>query len=219
MRTGRSGKSTRTRRQTSSPSICGSPRSSTSRSAGPTRTRSSALIPSDSTVDLVPLPLERARQRLGDRRVVFGEQHRRHGASLSPQVWAGREETVDSRAATRGDRGRAGTWPDDAPSPPDDRADDLALALRLADTADAITLTRFRAADLRVARKPDRTPVTDADTATEDALRSVLGTERAGDAVLGEERGGSSRRAAAGGCSTRSTAPRTSRAACRRGRR
>jgi histidinol-phosphatase len=72
----------------------------------------------------------------------------------------------------------------------DGRADDLALALRLADTADAITLSRFRAADLRVSRKPDRTPVTDADTATEDALRAVLGTERPGDVVLGEERGG-----------------------------
>ena len=82
--------------------------------------------------------------------------------------------------------------PADHPDRADDLAltDDLALALRLADTADAITLTRFRAADLRVARKPDRTPVTDADTATEDALRAVLGTERAGDAVLGEERGG-----------------------------
>ena len=72
----------------------------------------------------------------------------------------------------------------------DDLADDLALALQLADTADAITLDRFRAADLRVTRKPDRTPVTDADTATEDALRAVLGTARPGDAVLGEERGG-----------------------------
>ena len=59
-------------------------------------------------------------------------------------------------------------------------ADDLELALRLADTADAITLDRFRAADLRVTRKPDRTPVTDADTATEDALRAVIGTERPG---------------------------------------
>jgi histidinol-phosphatase len=67
---------------------------------------------------------------------------------------------------------------------------DLALALRLADTADAITHDRFRAADLRVERKPDRTPVTDADTAVEDALRAVLATERPGDAVLGEERGG-----------------------------
>ena len=74
--------------------------------------------------------------------------------------------------------------------PTDDLADDLALALRLADVADAITLDRFRAADLQVTRKPDRTPVTDADTATEDALRAVLGHERPGDAVLGEERGG-----------------------------
>ena len=42
---------------------------------------------------------------------------------------------------------------------------DLELALTLADAADQITLTRFRARDLRVARKPDRTPVTDADLA------------------------------------------------------
>ncbi len=70
-------------------------------------------------------------------------------------------------------------------------ADDLVLALRLADVADAITLPRFRAADLRVTRKPDRTPVTDADTAAEDALREALGTERPDDAVLGEERGDS----------------------------
>jgi histidinol-phosphatase len=67
---------------------------------------------------------------------------------------------------------------------------DLELALRLADAADAITLDRFRAADLQVTRKPDRTPVTDADTAAEDALRRIIGTERPGDAVLGEERGG-----------------------------
>lgn len=72
-----------------------------------------------------------------------------------------------------------------------DWAHDLALGLRLADRADEITLARFRAADLRVDRKPDRTPVTDADTATEDALRAVLASERPGDAVVGEERGGS----------------------------
>ena len=75
-------------------------------------------------------------------------------------------------------------------TPAADHADDLALALRLADVADAITLDRFRAADLRVTQKPDRTPVTDADTATEDALRAVIDSERPGDAVLGEERGG-----------------------------
>ncbi|ANY10109.1 histidinol-phosphatase [Pseudonocardia sp. HH130630-07] len=70
-------------------------------------------------------------------------------------------------------------------------AGDLDLALRLADLADAITLPRFRAADLRVSRKPDRTPVTDADTAAEDAVRAALGHERPRDAILGEERGGS----------------------------
>ncbi len=70
--------------------------------------------------------------------------------------------------------------------------DELALALEMADAADAITLRRFRAADLRVDRKPDRTPVTDADTATEDALREVLASRRPGDDVLGEERGGGS---------------------------
>lgn len=67
---------------------------------------------------------------------------------------------------------------------------DLELALRLADAADMITLARFRAADLRVSRKPDRTPVTDADTAAEQALRELIGAGRPGDAVLGEEGGG-----------------------------
>ena len=77
-----------------------------------------------------------------------------------------------------------------APPAEPDPAADLALALQLADVADAITLDRFRAADLHVTRKPDRTPVTDADVATEDALRAVLGHERPDDALLGEERGG-----------------------------
>ncbi|MHA6785165.1 inositol monophosphatase family protein [Pseudonocardia saturnea] len=60
----------------------------------------------------------------------------------------------------------------------------------MADAADAITLDRFLAADLRVTRKPDRTPVTDADTAAEDALRALIAAERPDDAVLGEEGGG-----------------------------
>ena len=67
---------------------------------------------------------------------------------------------------------------------------DLDLALRLADTADAISLPRFRAADLRITRKPDRTPVTDADIATEEALRALIAEQRPGDDVLGEEGGG-----------------------------
>lgn len=68
---------------------------------------------------------------------------------------------------------------------------DLALALSLADTADALTLARFRAGDLRVDSKPDRTPVTDADVATERAVRVTLERECPDDTVLGEEEGGS----------------------------
>jgi histidinol-phosphatase len=68
-------------------------------------------------------------------------------------------------------------------------ADDLVLARALADLADAITLTRFGAADLVVEAKPDLTPVSDADRAVEQALRVRLGAERSGDAVSGEEFG------------------------------
>ena len=71
-----------------------------------------------------------------------------------------------------------------------DAAEIPTLLARLADAADAITTARFRALDLSVSRKPDRTPVTDADTAVEDAIRAILATERPGDAVAGEERGG-----------------------------
>ena len=68
--------------------------------------------------------------------------------------------------------------------------DDLALALELAAAAEAIALERFRAADLAVTTKPDRTPVTDADRAVERAIRDRLATARPRDAVLGEEYGG-----------------------------
>jgi histidinol-phosphatase len=68
---------------------------------------------------------------------------------------------------------------------------DLDLALRLADAADSVTLARFRAADLKVTSKPDRTPVTDADTATEAQLRALLAAARPDDVILGEEEGGS----------------------------
>jgi histidinol-phosphatase len=70
------------------------------------------------------------------------------------------------------------------------RADDLALALSLADRADALTIARFGAVDLRVDTKPDLTPVTDADRSVEAAVREVLTAERSADAVLGEEFGG-----------------------------
>ena len=67
--------------------------------------------------------------------------------------------------------------------------DDLRFAHVLADAADDITTRRFRALDLRVETKPDLTPVSDADRATEDSLRNVLRRARPRDAVLGEESG------------------------------
>ncbi|MGI8869131.1 MAG: histidinol-phosphatase [Mycobacteriales bacterium] len=68
-------------------------------------------------------------------------------------------------------------------------ADDLSLAHLLADDADSITMSRFRAGDLRVDTKPDMTPVTDADTTVERVLRGKLEQVRRRDAVLGEEMG------------------------------
>ncbi|MCV7017673.1 histidinol-phosphatase [Mycolicibacterium aichiense] len=67
---------------------------------------------------------------------------------------------------------------------------DLSVALQLADRADAITLDRFGALDLRIDTKPDLTPVTDADEAVEADVRAALSRERPDDAVLGEEYGG-----------------------------
>ena len=66
---------------------------------------------------------------------------------------------------------------------------DLALALDLADRADAISLDRFRSVDLAVTTKPDRTPVTDADQAVERAIREGIAEQRPDDGILGEEYG------------------------------
>jgi histidinol-phosphatase len=70
-----------------------------------------------------------------------------------------------------------------------DHSPDLGLALALADTADRISLDRFRASDLVIETKPDLTPVTEADRAAEAAIRDLLARERPGDGVLGEEHG------------------------------
>jgi histidinol-phosphatase len=67
--------------------------------------------------------------------------------------------------------------------------DDLRLALVLADQVDSLTMSRFSALDLKVETKPDTTPVTDADRAAEQVIRSVLGRSRSRDAILGEEFG------------------------------
>lgn len=65
--------------------------------------------------------------------------------------------------------------------------DDLRIAHLLADNADSITLSRFRARDLDVRLKPDSTHVTDADEAVEASIRKLLGDVRRRDAVRGEE--------------------------------
>lgn len=67
--------------------------------------------------------------------------------------------------------------------------EDLQLALQLADAADAISRERFLAMDLEVTTKPDKTPVTDADRAVEQAIMDILARERGSDFMLGEEFG------------------------------
>ncbi|MET8749488.1 histidinol-phosphatase [Streptomyces sp. NPDC004667] len=68
-------------------------------------------------------------------------------------------------------------------------ADDLRLALELADAADAVTMRRFRALDLQVETKPDMTPVSEADKAAEEVVRAGILAARPADAILGEEYG------------------------------
>lgn len=68
-------------------------------------------------------------------------------------------------------------------------AQDLDLALALADAADLITSARYQAQDLVVTTKPDNTPVTDADRATERAIRDILSQKRPDDGLVGEEFG------------------------------
>ena len=84
--------------------------------------------------------------------------------------------------------------PDTARTGPDDAlhrglTDDLRLAHLLADDADSITMSRFKSLDLHVTAKPDLTPVSDADTAAEQAIRRTLSRARPRDAVHGEEMG------------------------------
>ncbi len=70
-----------------------------------------------------------------------------------------------------------------------DYTDDLRLAHVLADDADSLTTTRFKALDLHVMSKPDLSPVTDADKSVEESIRRTLSRVRSRDAVTGEELG------------------------------
>ena len=68
--------------------------------------------------------------------------------------------------------------------------DDLGLAHRLADAAAEVTLSFWRR-DPQQWSKADGSLATEADLATEDRLRAILGEVRPADAILGEERGAS----------------------------
>lgn len=67
---------------------------------------------------------------------------------------------------------------------------DLALALAMADQADEVTMAHAMRHDLRVETKPDMTPVTEADQATERLLRDMIASHCPADAIIGEEYGG-----------------------------
>ena len=66
---------------------------------------------------------------------------------------------------------------------------DLELIRRIGKAADAVSMARFLSMDLVIETKPDSTPVTDADKATEKCTREILETERPEDGILGEEFG------------------------------
>lgn len=61
-----------------------------------------------------------------------------------------------------------------------DYHDDLRLAHVLADAADAATMDRFKALDLKVETKPDMTPVSEADKSAEELIRGNLQRARPG---------------------------------------
>lgn len=68
-------------------------------------------------------------------------------------------------------------------------ADELALAQRLADAADAFTLPRHQAADFTLGWKDNRTEVTEIDRETETLMGDMLVKERPDHGYFGEEHG------------------------------
>ena len=81
--------------------------------------------------------------------------------------------------------------------PRGDYADDLALAMRIADDVDRLTLENFASERLTVELKSDDTPVTAVDREAELLIRRHLTSARPEDAVYGEEfgqRGGGPRK-------------------------
>jgi histidinol-phosphatase len=66
---------------------------------------------------------------------------------------------------------------------------DLELVRKIGKAADRVSMARFLSQDLIIETKPDSTPVTDADKATEKCIREILESERPDDGILGEEFG------------------------------
>ncbi|HET6952042.1 MAG TPA: inositol monophosphatase family protein, partial [Acidimicrobiales bacterium] len=81
--------------------------------------------------------------------------------------------------------------PDPSAALPAGLAADLALALRLADAADVISLSHFTGGAVDHEIKPDGSPVSAADLAVERRICEIVAAERPGDGVLGEEVGAS----------------------------
>ena len=75
------------------------------------------------------------------------------------------------------------------PSDPSAVASDLALALRLADAADEVSMSHFTGEPVATETKADGSPVTLADPAVERRVAEIVAVERPGDAFLGEEVG------------------------------
>jgi histidinol-phosphatase len=71
---------------------------------------------------------------------------------------------------------------------------ELEFALTLADIADEISLARYRALDLVITTKPDKSPVTDADKSVETAISSAIHGKYPNDGIVGEEFGTSGSR-------------------------
>ena len=67
--------------------------------------------------------------------------------------------------------------------------DELVLAMRLADAADAVSLPGYRSRNFSIERKADNSEVTEIDRATERAISDILSSERPTHGIYGEEHG------------------------------
>ena len=67
--------------------------------------------------------------------------------------------------------------------------DELVLAMRLADAADAVSLPGYRSRNFSVERKADNSEVTEVDRAAEQAISKILSSERPNHGIFGEEHG------------------------------